>query len=330
MADLVTVIVPVYNGEKYLRSCLDSIVNQTYRNLDIILVDDGSTDASGSICDDYAKADQRIHVIHKGHGGNSDARNTGLSYAKGEWLIWVDGDDIIHIRQVEILLETAKHYHADIAVGDYIAVYNDETPINKEIDNDFLQHVQVLTEKHLQDDKFIHKRSMILTVPWCKICKTHLYVGIRYPLGRLGGHNPHDDTGTTWKVYENAHKIVTLFDVTLHYWRIHSESTTGRQFDVSHFSGLDAYKEQIEYFIGAGRQRYIEIAFAEYMEFFFWCYNRMREVQIDVAMLYPYFKYIKSRIKYIRLTKSMGWKNWLRYRYLVYYKIPKLILGGWK
>lgn len=188
----------------------------------------------------------------------------------------------------------------------------------------------LLTQKYLYDDAFIHERSMILTVPWCKICKTELYQGICYPPGRSGKHNPHDDTGTTWKLYRNAHKVVTLFDKKLYYWRNYLESTTGRRFDISHFSGFDAYKGQLEYFICAGKQRYIEIVFAENLEFFFWCYNCMQEIQTDVSILLPYFNYIKSHVKYIRLTKSIGWKNWLRYRYLVYYKMPKLILGGRK
>lgn len=328
MNDLVSVIVPVYNVQKYLKDCIDSIVNQTYQNLDIILVDDGSTDDSGIICDEYAEADRRIHVIHKENGGNSDARNTGLLYAKGEWIIWVDNDDRIHNRQVEVLLKVAKWYHADIAIGGYFAVCdNNEMPIDEEIEEDFFKNAQVLTCKHLYDDTFIQKCSMILTVPWCKICRKELYSGLRYPLGRLGGHNPHDDTGTTWKLYENAHKVVTLLDKTLYYWRVYQNSTTGRKFDVSHFSGFDAYKEQLEYFIGTKKQRYIEIVFAEYLEFFFWCYNRMQEVNIDVSLLLPYFEYIKSHMKHIKLTKSVGWKNWMRYQYLRYYKIPKLILS---
>lgn len=91
MGDLVSVIVPVYNSENYLKDCVDSIVNQTYRNLEIILVDDGSTDASGDICDKYARQDGRVHVIHKENGGNGDARNAGLRIARGQWL------SLIHI-----------------------------------------------------------------------------------------------------------------------------------------------------------------------------------------------------------------------------------------
>lgn len=108
MEDLVSVIVPVYNSEKYLGECVDSIVNQSYRNLEIILVDDGSTDTSGAICDRYAQNDSRVHVIHKKNGGNGDARNAGLKIATGQWITMSDNDDIFHKRQIEVLLAAAR------------------------------------------------------------------------------------------------------------------------------------------------------------------------------------------------------------------------------
>ena len=103
---LVSIIVPVYNVEKYLERCIDSLVNQTLKDIEIILVDDGSTDDSGNICDKYAKKDKRIKVIHKENGGLSDARNIGLSIANGRYLQFVDSDDFIHKQMIEILYNT--------------------------------------------------------------------------------------------------------------------------------------------------------------------------------------------------------------------------------
>ncbi|MDE6052376.1 MAG: hypothetical protein K2G55_01140 [Lachnospiraceae bacterium] len=94
---------------------------------------------------------------------------------------------------------------------------------------------------------------------------------------------------------------------------------------MTHFDGIDAYKEQLEYFYRKKRQRYVEITFASYMEMFFWCYNRMKESGMDVTLLKPYWEYMKNHIVYAKLTKSLGFKQWLRYRYLAWYKIPKLI-----
>ena len=95
--DLITVIIPVYNVEKYLKECLESIINQTYKNLEIILIDDGSTDASGEICDEYSKRDNRIRVVHKANGGLSSARNLGLDIANGEYVTFIDSDDYIDL-----------------------------------------------------------------------------------------------------------------------------------------------------------------------------------------------------------------------------------------
>ena len=123
MDSLVSVIVPVYKVEKYLSKCLDSIVNQTYKNLEIILVDDGSPDNSGKICDEYAQKDSRIKVIHKENGGLSSARNAGLDIATGEYIAFADSDDSVHLDFVEKLYRAIKEENADIAccsVEDFI------------------------------------------------------------------------------------------------------------------------------------------------------------------------------------------------------------------
>ncbi len=319
MEDLVSVIVPVYNTEKYLRKCIDSIVEQTYTNLDIILVDDGSTDASGVICDEYAGKDSRIRVIHKENEGNGQARNTGLDHMEGAYVLWVDSDDMIHRKQVEVLLSIAKEKNADIVVGGYCAISDGEEPKDQTIADGIYDNAEVLSDSHLYDDGFIKKRSMILTVPWCKICKRELYDHVRYPHKRI-----HLDTWTTWKLYENSQKVVFVAE-PLYYWRNNPDSLTRRKFDLSHFSGIEAYGEQLEYYHTAGRQRYVEIVFDEYVNDIFWCYNRMKESDMDPSPLKPYWLYMKKHVGYIKLTRSIGIKNWLRYRYLAYYKIPKLL-----
>ena len=114
--ELISIIVPVYNVEQYLDDCLVSILNQTYKNLEIILIDDGSTDNSGKICDEYAKKDSRIIVFHKENGGVSSARNAGLRIAKGIYIGFVDPDDWIAEDMYEVLYLNAKKYDADVSV----------------------------------------------------------------------------------------------------------------------------------------------------------------------------------------------------------------------
>ena len=116
MENLISVIVPVYNIEAYLRKCIDSILAQTYTNLEIILVDDGSTDNSGEICNEYAAKDARIRVIHKGNGGLSSARNTGIDIATGKYIGFVDSDDYLAPDMYEKLLGAIVNNHADISV----------------------------------------------------------------------------------------------------------------------------------------------------------------------------------------------------------------------
>ena len=114
MENLISVIIPVYNAEKFLNKCLDSVIGQTYKNLEIILVDDGSQDDSGKICDEYAQKDNRIKVIHKENGGDSSARNTGLKMATGKYITTIDSDDWIELNAYEDMLKVLLEKNVDI------------------------------------------------------------------------------------------------------------------------------------------------------------------------------------------------------------------------
>ncbi|MBQ8680482.1 MAG: glycosyltransferase family 2 protein, partial [Treponema sp.] len=128
---LISVIVPVYNVEKYLPQCLDSIKNQTYKNLEIILIDDGSTDSSGVICDKVALIDKRIRVFHKENGGLSDARNYGIDKAKGSWLTFIDSDDYISSNYIEYLFKLSVTHNTKIATGAHTVFYESGKKVYK-------------------------------------------------------------------------------------------------------------------------------------------------------------------------------------------------------
>ncbi len=123
MNPVVSIIVPVYNAEKHLGECVESIINQSYNNLEIILIDDGSCDRSGIICDECSLKDSRIKVIHKENGGVSSARNTGIDYATGDWLYFMDSDDWLEPETFEVLIKKASETGADMLLFDYIRVY---------------------------------------------------------------------------------------------------------------------------------------------------------------------------------------------------------------
>ena len=123
MSDLISVIVPVYNVEQYLEKCVDSIKNQSYPHLEILLIDDGATDSSGQLCDTLAETDSRIKVFHKANGGLSDARNYGLQHASGAFILFLDSDDYIHPHMIESLYEQMIKEDADVSVCNIMNVY---------------------------------------------------------------------------------------------------------------------------------------------------------------------------------------------------------------
>ena len=200
----VSVIVPVYKVEKYLKKCIDSILNQTYRDLEVILVDDGSPDQCGAICDRYGREDSRVHVIHKENGGLSDARNTGVECASGEYILFVDSDDYIDPELVEKTVKAAEKTGCDLVMFDYIREEeNFSLPCYSE-----LPEGQVLTlEKNPE--------ILISTLSaWSKLYKRAFYLecGHWFPKGRL-----YEDLGSIPKIFLDAKSIVYVRGAFYHY-----------------------------------------------------------------------------------------------------------------
>ena len=125
MKGLISVIIPVYNIEKYLRRCIDSVLAQTYQDFELLLIDDGSKDSSGAICDEYAARDSRVKVFHKENGGVSSARNAGLAIVSGDWIMHLDGDDWIEPDMLERLIRKGEDTGAEIVMGDFLFAYSD-------------------------------------------------------------------------------------------------------------------------------------------------------------------------------------------------------------
>ena len=215
MEPLISVIVPVYKVEPYLPQCLDSLLAQSYKNLEIILVDDGSPDRCGAICDDYAARDGRIRVIHTEHGGVSSARNAALAAAAGEWIGWVDGDDWIEAEMFEHLLKGATEHHSDIAVCGRVEEYPDKAvPWGWD-------EVQVWDRERalglLLEDKAV--RSYLCDKLWRK----ELFAGITFPEGRI-----FEDLAVIFQLFCRAETVVAIPQTGYHY-RQWSESIVGRR-----------------------------------------------------------------------------------------------------
>ncbi len=193
---LISIIIPVYKVEKYLEKCIQSVINQTYENLQIILVDDGSPDNCGKICDEYAKKDHRIEVIHKSNGGLSDARNKGLEIAKGEYIGFVDSDDYIEADMYEVLYNLLKQYNADVSICNFYTVSQGKISI-KNADNGINEYNRIEILKEILLDRNIQSYA------WNKLYKKELFDEIKYPIGKK-----YEDIGTTFYLLEKCNKVV--------------------------------------------------------------------------------------------------------------------------
>ena len=198
MSELISVIVPIYNVEKYLKKAVDCIVRQTYDNIEIILVDDGSTDNCGLICDEYYKKDNRIKVIHKENGGASEARNAGIEIAKGEYFAFIDPDDWIENNMIEVLYNNIKKYDADISICEYIKETIKGKVLKKKSGN---KEIQIFNKKSSLCELIMQKN--ITNHIWNKLYKKKLFNEIRFPKGKLL-----EDISITYKLFEKSDKIV--------------------------------------------------------------------------------------------------------------------------
>lgn len=223
MDKTVSIIVPVYNVEKYIYECVDSLVGQTYRNIEIILVDDGSPDSCPQICDEYSRADERIKVIHKANGGLSDARNAGIDIACGEYLMFVDSDDYIVSDTVEQLTYMLESSGADIASCGF-------TGDSEELSLGVSMGYRVVTPAEAL--KYILIEKKLSTSASTKIFAKSLFDGIRFPVGMI-----YEDYATIYKTIHAA-STVAYTGVNKYYYRPNPAGITGRGF----------YKKQLQYF----------------------------------------------------------------------------------
>ena len=223
--DLISIVVPVYNTESVLPRCIRSLRQQSYQNLEIILVDDGSTDGTGKICDRYSQTDARVKVIHKENGGLSSARNAGLDICQGEYIFFVDSDDWITIDAVQYLYDLRKKYNADFSMAAYVRTRADEK-------RDCLRHDYM--ECELTQLEFLSKFFKIGTqenvqFAWAKLYKSELFDNIQYPTGVI-----FEDVPTTFYIAVCSGKIAYSSHV-IYYYYVNPNSITEENFNDSKF-----------------------------------------------------------------------------------------------
>ena len=225
---LISVIVPVYNVEKYFPRCIESILNQSYKNLEIILVNDGSTDSSGKICDEYAADDKRIYVIHKENGGQSTARNAALDLAKGEYITFVDSDDYINTDFVKIMYETIIKFNADIVQCGYIRGTENTFP-----------DIRINDSCKVIDINTALSTSIYDVIVCAKLYKRKVIGTIRFPKGKV-----HEDEAVYYKFAYNSKKICIL-ENKMYYYYMSPNSTMRSE---PKFDFIDQFEERIKFF----------------------------------------------------------------------------------
>ena len=240
MEPLISVIVPVYKVEQYLGRCVKSLLAQTYKNTEIILVDDGSPDNCPKMCDDYAAKYEKIRVIHQENKGLSGARNTGIDHAKGEYLSFVDSDDLWSPHFLESLYRALTENDADISQCRWEYMHGDEL---KEAYNPEAKY-ECFTSRKMLANLYIQTGAYYV-VAWNKLYKKELFTNIRYPEGRI-----HEDEATTYKLFDLAKKCVFV-DNALYGYFVGSGGTsiTRNGFHLKKFDWRVANKERVQYFI---------------------------------------------------------------------------------
>lgn len=322
MEVMISIVVPIYNVEKYLVKCIESITAQTYRNLEIILVNDGSTDSCGKICDVYAERDKRIKVIHKANGGLSDARNAGIEAAEGYYIGFVDSDDYINVNMYERLINIMNADNSQIAVCNFSLVY-EETEKNIYEDKNFDNNNLLIDNKDKLVEYCMKSNYDAFTVAWNKLYKRELFNGIRYPKGKI-----HEDVFTTYKLLYKAEKI-SYTKNAMYYYLQRKTSIMGQKFNVKRLHRLEALQEQLEFYISRKEQEMWDITLFYYKLFLIHmiiAVEKSAEIDRDIINSYKVFYNVQIR-KHLR-NSNIEFKK--KAGYWMFYRFPNIYLWIYK
>lgn len=306
MNKLISIIVPIYRVENYLKRCIDSIINQTYKHIEIILVDDGSPDNCGAICDEYTKFDDRIKVIHKKNGGLSDARNCGIEISTGDYIIFIDGDDYVSKNMCEKLLIRALEHNADIVSCNFKEIYidNNREKINKQ---SIKKSLEVYTNLEVIYKYFLDY-TIDINVVWNKLYKRDIFfkdISVRFPKGKL-----HEDDYIVCKLYYYANKIVIINDVLYYYIR-RFDSITG---NFSEKNILDTIDARIEYynFVNNKEIKLKYMVQAHGIDYYKYCLSFELSEKIN-EKINDFRKCILKNKKNIFKNPYMNWKKYIKF-----------------
>lgn len=310
MNELISVIIPVYNVEDYLRDCVKSVLNQSYKNIEIILINDGSTDKSGMICDRFHLEDKRIKVIHKENGGLSDARNVGIKNASGSYITFIDSDDIVNVDFIKSLYECLKTNKSDISVCD----------LSRFIEID---EIECLADVHKRYEKTFSNVECIKSVynseakglsfiACAKLYKKTLFTknNIYFPVGKI-----HEDIFTTYKLLFYAEKISYINDA-LYYYRERPNSIMQSKISKKNLDILAAVSSNCDFYYSKKNLYLLSLAYNDFMNKCFNLYVKMVEFY-DEKDKKEVLNFIIKENKYIK-TKYLDKINYSKIKTLYY------------
>lgn len=313
----ISVIVPVYKVEDYLERCVCSICRQTYENLEIILVDDGSPDACGRMCDSFAAIDSRIKVIHKINGGLSDARNAGIEALTGESVVFVDSDDWLDPDMIELLHRMKQEYKADIVECSYRNIYKDRIEEETTCSAEIVEGDSQFALEGMLDWRYFKP------IAWNKLYNRQSLGNVRFPKGKL-----HEDEFTTYQYFWNAEKLVYVDVSKYNYDRTRDDSITGGQFRENNLDACWAFRERVDFFyknqVKAELQRKMNNIYCWYvLECLYKCYkhkihgDKVKALQKQIRWDIGFFSNQSVNKKYIReleIIKDKGLKKYGKLR----------------
>ncbi len=245
---VISVVVPIYRVEKYISECVESILSQSFPNFELILVDDGSDDKCGEICNFYAEKDDRIVVIHKENEGLSCARNAGIEIARGEYIAFIDGDDSVNKDFLAVLYGLCVENNCRIGMCNFL--FTEENSVK--LDRQKKEKTEVITGKQAVDRSCTGTGSLMFTLPWNKLYHKSLFRDVRYPAGKI-----HEDDYTTWKLLWKS-EYIAITNLYLYYYLQRPDSIMGKPFEKKRLDRLDAFEEKIAFLNHHGMTRAYE------------------------------------------------------------------------
>lgn len=285
----VSVIVPIYKVEEYLDECVQSILNQTYQNFELILVDDASPDNCGKMCDAYAEANSKVKVIHKENGGLSSARNAGLEIAKGEYIAFIDSDDYIRDCYLEDMVKLAEQYTADLVCCHFTKaeVFDGWEDADSKI---------IYRGEEIIDNRYTN--DVVMTVAWNKLYHRKFFFeyGLRYPHGKI-----HEDNFLTPQILYRA-KCMVITGKSLYFYRVRDNSIVTGSFSEKKLDKLESIEHNLRFYHEIGKKELLYRELDGYIRNLMFFYVMMQNTDIE--------KYSDKAMEVRNKLKTVFWKYW--------------------